>query len=106
MDNKNSEMIIDHNLCMKCLGKKATHVYRIRNRGYGSEFDGMGLSFQCCDECNEYEYTNWFNEKSEEVDGEEVLSEKYQCEKHILELIHSLPMMSQKLLLQDRKSVV
>ena len=49
--------------------------------------------FQCCDECNNPEYEEWFNEK-ETMDG---YIETYQHEEKIWNLVNSLPLEGQEL---------
>lgn len=93
MNSKGIVAIKDTTICMKCLKKKATHIYEITYRGYGSIFDSMDSKFQCCDDCDKPEYEEWFYEE-EVMDG---YVETYQYEEKIKELIKSLPLESQEL---------
>lgn len=93
MNSKGIVAITDESICMKCLKNKATHIYYINNRGYGSSFDSMNTKFQCCDTCNKLEYDKWFNE-TEVING---YIETYQYENNIVDLINGLPLESQEL---------
>ena len=93
MNSKGIVPIKDESLCMKCLTKKATHKYRVNGRGYGSILDGCNTTFQCCCDCNESDYHEWFSEKA----GGDEWIEEYQYEENISNLIKSLPLESQEL---------
>lgn len=93
MNSKSVKAVEDEKLCMKCLKNKATHIYPISYRGYGSIYDMMDTKFQCCDECDKQEYEEWFFE-SPTVDD---YVENYKYEDNIYELIKSLPLESQEL---------
>ena len=93
MNSKGIMALKDTSVCMKCLKRKATRIYTIYGRGYGSFFDMVETKFQCCDECDKPEYEEWFNE-TESMDG---YVETYQHEENILNLINSLPLVSKEL---------
>lgn len=93
MNSKNIVALTDTCLCMKCLKKKATHVYQIQNRGYGSIFDGTYTKFQVCDDCDIEDFQKWVDEKPIWNNGYEV----YKYENDIIEFIDSLPLESQEL---------
>lgn len=93
MNTKGIVAIEDKNICMKCLKNKATHTYHIYGRGYGSAFDMSNTKFQCCEDCNDPEYENWFSE-TPIIDE---CAEVYQHEDKILDLIKSLPLESREL---------
>lgn len=93
MNSKRIIALKDTGVCMKCLKNKATHIYTIYGRGYGSSFDMCNTKFQCCDECDNLQYADWFNEK-ELMDG---YVETYQHEEKIWDLIKSLPLESREL---------
>ena len=86
-----------NNICMKCMKKESTHIYRIWGRGYGSRLDGVDTKFQCCDECDDENYSKWFDEISPKVDCINVFTENYTYENNILGLVHSLPEEAQEL---------
>lgn len=80
-------------LCIRCLKKKATHIYEIKNRRYGSIFDSTYTKFQVCDDCDSEDFQVW-------VDEEPVLEdyiETYEHEDDIREFIDNLPLESQEL---------
>ena len=93
MNSKGIIAIADKSICMKCLKSEATNTYTIYGRGYGSSFDSMDTKFQCCDECDNPEYKEWFNE-TETMDG---YVETYEHEEKIWDLISSLPLESREL---------
>lgn len=93
MNSKGIVALKDTGICMKCLKKKATHTYTIYGRGYGSIFDSMDSKFQCCDDCDNSEYEEWFDE-TETMDD---YIETYQHEEKIWELIDSLPLEGKEL---------
>ena len=80
-------------LCMKCLKNKATHIYQIQNRGYGSIFDSTYTKFQVCDDCDSEDFQVWVDEEPVWNDEYEV----YKYEDNIIEFIDSLPLESQEL---------
>lgn len=95
MNSKNIKAVEDECLCMKCLKNKATHIYPVSYRGYGSIYDMTDTRFQCCDECDRPEYKEWFFETPTVNENEYV--ENYKYEDNIYELIKSLPLESQEL---------
>lgn len=96
MNTKGIEAITDHSICMKCLKNKATHTYTIYGRGYGSSFDSSHTKFQCCDECNDEQYQDWFDEDPE-MDA--YYREVYKHEDSIYEFVNNLPLEAQELFL-------
>lgn len=95
MNSKGVKAVEDEKLCMKCLKNKATHIYTVSYRGYGSIYDMMDTKFQCCDECDKPEYKEWFFETPTVNENE--YAENYKYEDNIYELIKSLPLESQEL---------
>ena len=95
MNSKNIKAVEDECLCMKCLKNKATHIYPVSYRGYGSIYDMTDTKFQCCDECDRSEYKEWFFETPTVNENE--YAENYKYEDNIYELIKSLPLESQEL---------
>lgn len=103
MNSRNIKPLEDKNVCLICQKRKATNTYNICGRGYGSDFDNVDITFQCCDECNKPQFEDWFNEACE-------LSynyiEEYKFEENIHKLIESLPLNSQEVLLNSSSSCV
>lgn len=93
MNSKGIVALTDECLCMKCLKKKATHIYEIKNRGYGSIFDSTYTKFQVCDDCDSEDFQVWVDEEPVWDDEYEV----YKYEDNIKEFIDSLPLESQEL---------
>lgn len=93
MNSKNIKAVEDECLCMKCLKNKATHIYPVSCRGYGSIYDMMDTRFQCCDECDIPEFEKWFFENPIIDD----YVENYKYEDNIYRLIKNLPLESQEL---------
>lgn len=93
MNSKGIVALTDECVCMKCLKKKATHIYQIQNRGYGSIFDSTYTKFQVCDDCDSEDFQKWVDEEPIWDDEYEV----YKYEDNIKEFIDSLPLESQEL---------
>lgn len=93
MNGKGIVALKDECLCMKCLNKKATHIYQIQNRRYGSIFDSTYTKFQVCDDCDSEDFQVWVDEKPTMID----YLETYKYELDITEFIDSLPLESQEL---------
>ena len=98
MNSKGIKALKDTGVCMKCLEKKATHIYTISGRGYGSSFDNFNTYFQLCDNCHDDKYIIWANEYSTGYDEDgDFIGEEYKYEGNIIEFIKSLPLESQEL---------
>ena len=98
MNSKGIVALKNSKVCMKCLKNKATHTYRISNRGYGSSFDSFDTYFQLCDDCHDDKYDTWVNEYSSGYDEEgDFIREEYKYEDEIIKFINSLPLESQEL---------
>lgn len=95
MNSKGILLLTDHAICMKCLKEKATHVYSISGRGYGSLYDNIHTKFQVCDHCDQEEYATWFHEVPK-VDKEDYW-EDYDHEEKIYWLVDSLSLEAQEL---------
>lgn len=95
MNSKGVKAVEDEKLCMKCLKNKATHIYPVSYRGYGSIYDMIDTKFQCCDECDKPEYKEWFFETPTVNENE--YAENYKYEDNIYKLIKSLSLKSQEL---------
>lgn len=87
------------NICFKCLqvfNNNDLTKYYIRNRGFGSKFDGMDTYIQLCNNCKQYINEIWFNEKPI-INPDDGCTEIYQYENELMRFINSLPIQSQEL---------
>ena len=63
--------------CCKCK-KENSKIYKIKNRGYGSIYDGLTLIVNLCDDCKPKNFDLWINEKPKYEDYTEVYSYEYE----------------------------
>lgn len=94
MNSKNIVPRTERILCDKCLAKESSITYKVKGRGYGSNFDTLDFDVQLCADCDRPEYEEWFNEKPE-LTGE-YAEEEYKHDRDILDLVDSIPIESQE----------
>lgn len=83
------------NLCFKCLCEcESVHTYELKERGYGSIFDGDKSKLQLCDKCNDARLEEYFNEEPEMVNE---YCQEYKHEEEIEKFIKTLPTEGQEL---------
>lgn len=83
------------NLCFKCLCEcENIHTYELKERGYGSIFDGDKGKLQLCDKCNDVRLEEYFNEEPEMVNE---YCQEYKYEEEIEKFIKTLPIKGQEL---------
>jgi hypothetical protein len=87
--------IKDRTICMHCLKNKATHKIGVYRDDIKSEFAGIYLTFNFCEDCLRQEFIDWC---TEEIDKE---TQKYKYEKKIWKLINKLPLQGQEILLNN-----
>lgn len=80
-------------LCHVCQTRAATHIYTFPQvRGFGSAFDGLTITFGCCEKCNREKYKTWFSEVPTVIDDYET----YRHETALYNFLESLPVNSQE----------
>lgn len=79
------------NKCYKCHNENLK-VYKIKNRGYGSIYDGLILTIYLCDNCKPKDFELWINE----IPKYEGYMEVYQYEEELYKFLKSFNIESQE----------
>lgn len=93
--------LITKKLCYNCNCEENIEIFRIKNRGYGSYFDGDDTEIILCEKCIESMDVEpeWFDNDASSIVCQDTNFVTYINERYIAILIDNLPIESQERIL-------